>query len=243
MDPVAPATPTAQPAAQPAAGAQAAQPAAGAPAAQPAAGAPAAQPVVGQPAAPQVAKPAPQNLVSHLDKYFKQPDAGVLTPEDAAKPITRADMIAHQERVEQTNKIRQFHDDLRSIVNKPVTFGGDLGLSHAFETAEQVDDFARFSSRILSNGLSAQQLLMLHSGDRLLQQAYEKGGRDFETKLSKGRQAAAPITPGQPESPTRVVTPEAPNNKRSKVESTEDILKRTNPDYYAAIMKGDVNLV
>src|SRR3989304_5287203 len=127
---------------------------------------PAAAPVVATPVAQPAATPAvavtpskPAQFSSHLDKFFKAPDPGVLSAEDASKPITRQDMVNHQKNVEQANMVRQFHDDMRKVVNGPTNFADDLGITHAYTSAEQVEDLARFTNRILTSGLSARQLV------------------------------------------------------------------------------------
>lgn len=146
-----------------------------------------------------------------------------------------------------------FHEDVRNAVSSPTIFGGDLGITHVFTSDEQVNQFARSTERILSKGFSARQLILALEGEKLLRQAYEKGGRDTETRISKGRAAAAPPDQsGQPGGGQQAPKPtpkqdaedraETPNVASRKVESTGEILKRTNPEFYKKFMAGEVDL-
>ena len=58
-----------------------------------------------------------------MERYFTPVQDPTFTPEDAAKPLTLADMTAHQKRVEQANRLRSFQADLRGLPDKPVVFG------------------------------------------------------------------------------------------------------------------------
>lgn len=180
-----------------------------------------------------------------MDRYFAPIKDPSLSPEEGAKPLTMGDMQAHQKRLEQNARIRSFQEDLRGLPTKPVIFGeGDSSVTHVFDSEQAVHEFAESVRRGLSEGFSAQQLLMLHKGPALINQAYEKGRRDAQVHLERQRAGVQVQNSGQGNNtPAPERAAEAPTERQGrKGMSIQDRLAKIDPRYYDSFMKGEVDI-
>jgi hypothetical protein len=213
----------------------------------PAAGSPVTPPTTPGTTVTPAAPPPSYDPANVMGRYLKTPAVPTLSPQDASKPLTHADLVAHQERMQQVENVRKFHEQMNRVARQPSRFGGELGLTHAFADDRSLDSFMQATRDRLSNGLTADDYLFLHAGPTLLQQAYEKGAKDYENKLKAGKVSIpAPAQQTQTQTPgaTQPVVPkkEVPKTTTGKVADVGEFLKNQDPDYYKEFMAGRVKL-
>lgn len=145
----------------------------------------------------------------------------------------------YQQDLMAVNSWRQFQQSMREVVSKPTNYAD--GVSFAFSSPEEVQEFGAYARDVANNKIqiTGKDLLLLFRAKQLFQQASDHGARQYEAGL-RGRgpqqvqtQQTQPVVP-RPEDKESRGTPSVP--------SVATILKEKNPEFYAKLMAGQVQL-
>lgn len=129
-------------------------------------------------------------------------------------------------------------------VDAPISFGdGDARVTHAFGDEAEVHSFAGLTRQVLTDGITHEQLRMLHHGPRLVKDAYEKGRADAMKTLEKSRAGVTVQNPGQgedtPAGEVQIAAADPKTKEGRRGLSIQDRVKALDPKYYESFMKGE----
>jgi hypothetical protein len=175
-------------------------------------------------------KPVTVDTVAHLNAIntILQPIGDVLPPKEYSPEAMK------QYETERANvqKYRDFQNGMREVASTAVEVAP--GVVHVFTSPAEVQSFSSFARERLQHGVTAKDLVVLHSLPRLLADAERRGERNYEKRLKAGTAAATQQKP-----PASVAPPvETTRTQPGRTLTVKELFQKNSPDAFNKFMQG-----